>query len=80
MLKKSTKNIEFNKFRNIEFNKFRNFATGVVVETNYSYYTLMLTSWSIYKDSEPAIPGYSWMILVIALIGTISYIIKRIQK
>lgn len=54
-------------------------ATGVCLETNYSYYTLMLTSWSIYKES-PTVPGYSWAILVVALIGTISYIIKRIQK
>lgn len=52
--------------------------TGVCVETNYSYYTLILTSWGIYKKPS-TIPGYSWIILTIALIGTISCIIKKIE-
>ena len=51
-------------------------ATGILVEEVITEdITFKLTSWKVYKES-PSIPGFSFFLTVIVIIGTSAYLIR----
>ena len=48
--------------------------SGIVLEI---FNVVKLISWSIYGEEEAEIPGYSWVIVLLSIIGTSVYLLKK---